>query len=195
MLDHRISLFAFFLAASCGEGFTATTGTEPGSGGTSAATSGRTTSSSSQASGGEAGSGAGSAGEAGAAGSSAGGSSTAATSSSSDGGSGGMSATFSASCLGEVDCPGVPACADWEYVIDDDGTTTVVIAGVTLPDPGMTCSDQAQYASEQDAGLQVVGNIMFPCDSQTWAFGIDEATELVYVKEMTMGYSWTPPCQ
>lgn len=102
---------------------------------------------------------------------------------------------FHATCLGTVDCPDMAACADWKYTVDDDGTTTVVNAGVDVAASGMTCSDQVQYATSQDAGLQVSGNIMFPCGTQTWSFGIDRQTQLVYVKEMTMGYSWTPPCQ
>ena len=192
VFDHRTSVLAFLVAVAtsgCGEEFSTTGGGSRSSetvamgGGTSTTddttttedTTGHQTSTSETTSG-----------EGGA--SSAGGTAGA-------GGSGGEPEGFFAACYGTVDCPGAAGCADWEYVIDDDGNTTVVTAGVTLPDPGLMCSDQVQYASSDDAGLQVIGNIMFPCGTQTWAFGTDPVTGLVYVKEMTMGYSWTPACQ
>ncbi len=186
MFDYRASLLAFFVAMSgCGEAFVPTSGTggkqtTQSMGGTDA---GASTSSMTHATGG---------------------STTSAVTTMSAGGSGGSSgsggaagglAEFSATCAGTVECPGTGACADWEYTIDDDSVTTVVNATVTLLGSGMTCSDQAQYASSIDTGVQVAGNIMFPCGTQEWTLGIDKSTSLVYVKELTMGYSWTPPCK
>lgn len=118
-------------------------------------------------------------------------------------GSGGSSSTtstpdatgFHATCAGVVDCPDMAQCASWKYEIDDDGTTTVVNASIDIANPGVSCTGQAQYASSQDDGVQVGGVVSFPCDIQVWSLGIDKATELVYVKEMTHAYSWTPPCQ
>lgn len=196
MFHHRVAFLSLVLAASgCGEDFTADRGprgtttfhSQVGGGESTSDTStggegGQSTSDSDTLEGGAGGSG-GAGGIGGTGGSGA------------QGGSGGSEPGFFAQCVGTVDCPTMTGCADWEYVIDDDGTTTVVTAQVTLADPGLSCSDQTQYASLEDEGMQVAGNIMFPCDFQTWAFGIDKSTKLVYVKEMTQGYSWTPVCQ
>lgn len=191
MFDYRAGLLAFFVAVSgCGETFTATGGTGSGTGeehttGVTSTGTGATTSTMTPSMGGATTSGV-------------------TTTTSGPGGTGGSSGSggaaggpvgFSTTCAGTVDCPGAPACADWEYTINDDGVTTVVDASVTLLSPGMTCSDQTQYASSIDTGVQVAGNIMFPCDTQEWMLGIDKSTSLVYVKELTMGYSWTPPCK
>lgn len=185
MFDRRIGFLVLALAG-CGESFVAghSTGGAAGAGGC-----GGSTLSTSWIEGGNDHGGDGGGGEGGAT------SSLMTTSEVTSTGTGGAPSGFFAQCQGTVDCPDMASCADWEYSVEDDGTTTMITAKVTLADPSLSCSDQTQYATSEDDGLQVAGNIMFPCDLQTWAFGIDKATKLVYVKEMTQGYSWTPECQ
>lgn len=196
VFDHRTGVLALFvMALGCGETFSAATeGGSSEASGTTQASSGRTTEASTGGKGGSSSASAG--GEGGHGGAGVGGSGPGGSGGDTgSGGSGGAPEDFFASCSGTVDCPGMLACADWEYTITDNGTTTIVTAHVASVDWGLDCSEQSQYATSDDLGEQVVGNIVFPCETTTWSFGTDKVTGLVYVKELTTGYSWTPPCK
>ncbi len=110
----------------------------------------------------------------------------------------GKSNVFDASCSGTVACPGVDPCADWSYVIVDDGTTSHATANVKLR---YGTNEQCVNASDGPTMPMLAPSdaVALQCGGGSWSFSIDRSSLIVYIVHDPMTgdppLSWTPACK